>query len=677
MDCNFGMADALQNAMQKDEPKFTDPIRGEMVCFASSMISTNGVWQGDDPFEYSLPLFILQLMLIVVITRILIFLLKPLRQPKVISEILGGVILDPLILGRCANFSVTIFPLRSIKVLETLANVGLLFLLFLVGVEMDLGMIRKTSQKAMVIAIACMSLPFLIGSSTTFLFNGETQVNHLSFVVFMGVALSVTAFPVLARILAELKLLNTEIGKMAMSAAMIKDICAWILLALAIALVESNSSTTLASFYVIFVVRPGIEWGLRTDISSVNGKGDYGFFITIIVLACVGKVAGTLLIALYYKMPFREAFVLALLMNTKGLTEMVVLNVVLVTGMIMPTVVAIYKPVRGFITHKRRTIQRLTWSAELRVLTCIHTTQNVPSAINLLEISNPTKKFHIAVYVLQLVELTGRTSAMLIVHNTHRVEKPAIYKTQVQSEQIINSLENLQQHVTGLSIHPLTAISPYSTMHEDICSLAEDERVTFIILPFHKQQAVDGGMEATNPVLRNINQNVLANAPCSVGILIDRGLGGLTKVAVSQISRNIAVLFFGGPDDREALSYALRMARHPGVSLTIFRFLPGEDAVKPKRNYDNFTNEKFINNAEETVAAVRSMENIHDLYIVGRGQGMISPLIAGLNDWSECPELGAIGDLLASSDLATTISVLVVQHYVGGSHEDGLRTPDS
>ncbi|KAF6156306.1 hypothetical protein GIB67_009603 [Kingdonia uniflora] len=615
-DGNFGMADALQNAMQKDEPKFTDPIRGEMVCFASSMKSTNGVWQGDDPFEYSLPLFILQLMLIVVITRILIFLLKPLRQPKVISEILGGVILGPSILGRSANFSAKIFPLRSIMVLETLANVGLLFFLFLVGVEMDLGMIRKTSQKAMVIAIA--------------------------------------SFPVLVRILAELKLLNTEIGKIAMSAAMMNDICAigFVLM-------------------LIFVVRPGIEWfihritngesfsdyhicliltgvfvcgfitdaigthsifgafvlgliipkgplattllekledfvttlllplyfaisGLRTDISSVNGKGDYGFFIAIIVLACVGKVAGTLLNALYYKMPFREAFVLALLMNTKGLTEMVVLNV-------------------------------------------------------------------------------------------------------------------------GLSIHPLTAISPYSTMHEDICNLAEDERVTFIILPFHKQQAVDGGMEATNPVLRNINQNVLANAPCSVGILIDRGLGGLTRVAVSQISCNIAVLFFGGPDDREALSYAWRMARHPGVSLTVFRFLPGEDAVKPKRNYDNFTNgrsnlnivteieterlyddkyitdfrlqnvsdetivytEKFINNAEETVVAVRSMENIHDLYIVGRGQGMISPLIASLNDWSECPELGAIGDLLASSDSATTISVLVVQQYVGGSHGDGLRTPDS
>ncbi|KAF6141824.1 hypothetical protein GIB67_042105 [Kingdonia uniflora] len=122
----------------------------------------------------------------------------------------------------------------------------------------------------------------------------------------------------------------------------------------------------------------------------------------------------------------------------------------------------------------------------------------------------------------------SRASAMLIVHNTQgrkasNIQNPSAVGTNH------HSFENLQQHVTGLSIHPLTAIIPYSAMHEDICNLAEDER----------------------------------------------GSWWLTRVAVSQISRNIAVLFFGGPDDREALSYAWRMARHPDVSLTVFRFLPG------------------------------------------------------------------------------------------------------
>lgn len=187
-------------------------------------------------------------------------------------------------------------------------------------------------------------------------------------------------------------------------------------------------------------------------------------------------------------------------------------------------------------------------------------------------------------------------------------------------------------------------------------------------------------------------------------------------MAANQVSHNIVVLFFGGPDDREALSYAWRMSDHPGISLTVMRFVPGEEAnehvLHPSSDLNDPTmlavetenerekqldeelinnlrmkngndesvvyNEKVVNNGEETVAVIRSMDNVHDLFIVGRGQGMISPLTAGLTDWSECPELGAIGDLLASSDFAATVSVLVVQQYAGmGQQGEGLGTPDS
>ncbi|KAL9660551.1 hypothetical protein QQ045_025366 [Rhodiola kirilowii] len=803
-----------------------DRSSNAIVCYAPTMITTNGIWQGDNPLDYSLPLFILQLMMVVVLTRLLVFVLKPLKQPRVISEIIAGVILGPSVLGRNENFAATVFPLRSVMVLETMANIGLLYFLFLVGVEMDIGVIRRSGRRALAIAVGGMILPFMIGIAFSFIMHKNDDVkNHGTFILFLSVALSVTAFPVLARILAELKLLNTELGRIAMSSALVNDICAWVLLAIAIALSEDSAS--LASLYVIlsstvfvlfciFVVRPGIKWlirrtpegeslsefyicliltgvmisgfitdaigthsvfgafifgliipngplgavliekledfvsglllplffaisGLRTNIDAIKGGKTWGILFLIIALSCLGKIAGTVLVALFHRIPYREGITLGLLMNTKGLVEMIILNVgrdqkvlddqtfammvitaVVMTGIIGPVISAIYKPARRYAPYKIRTIMESKTDAELRLLVCIHTPRNVPTIINLLEALNATKRSPICVYVLHLVELTGRASAMLIVHNTRKSGRPAANRTQAQSDHIINAFENYEQHAGNVSVQPLTAISPYATMHVDICNLAEDKRAAFIIIPFHKQQTVDGAMEATNPAFRMVNQNVLANAPCSVGILVDRGLAGSTRLAANQIAHQVAVLFFGGPDDREALSYAWRMAKHPGTTLTVVRFLPGEEALEesattPGRSssdprmltvetdsdheklvddeiLQNFRtktggngsivySERIVNNGEETVSAIRAMENAHDMFIVGRGQGMISPLTAGLTDWSECPELGAIGDLLASSDAAATVSVLVVQQYIGYGPQSegggGLDSPGS
>ncbi|KAL9377758.1 hypothetical protein Peur_029093 [Populus x canadensis] len=786
-----------------------------IVCYAPTMITTNGIWQGDNPLDYSLPLFILQLTLVVVTTRLLVYILKPLRQPRVISEILGGVILGPSVLGRSKAFANTIFPLRSVMVLETMANMGLLYFLFLVGVEMDISVIKRTGKKAIAIAIGGMIFPFFIGLAFSFALHKDSQsLNQGTFVLFLGVALSVTAFPVLARVLAEIKLINTEIGRIAMSAALINDICAWILLALAITLAE-NKSTPLATLWVIlssftfvliciYVIRPVISWmisstpegetisefyicliltgvmisgfitdaigthsvfgafvfgliipngplgvtliekledfvsglllpiffamsGLKTDIGAINGVTTWLILILVIIIGFAGKVVGTVLASMLYQMPLLEGITLGFLMNSKGLVEMIVLNVgreqkvlddesfammvivaVIMTAIIIPSVTAIYRPEKRFLPYTRRTIQRSKRDAEFRALACVHTPRNVPTIINLLEASHPNKRSPMCVYVVHLVELTGRASAMLIVHNTRKSGHPALNRTQAQSDHIINAFDNYEQNAVCVSVQPLTAISPYSTMHVDICNLAEDKRVALIILPFHKQQTVDGGMEATNPAIRMVNENVLANAPCSVGILVDRGLSGSTRLASNQAAHHVAVLYFGGPDDREALSYAWRMSEHPTINLTVMRFVPGEDAkaldnpgmlsvetenLKEKQldedhvnefrtqtahNGSIFYNEIVVSNGEETVAAIRSMDNHHDLFIVGRGQGMISPLTAGLTDWSECPELGAIGDLLASSDFAATVSVLVLQQYVG-LEPDGeeLGTPDS
>lgn len=392
-----------------------------------------------------------------------------------------------------------------------------------------------------------------------------------------------------------------------------------------------------------------------------------------------------------------------------------VIVAVIVTGIVTPMVTVLYKPSKRVVPYKRRTVQKSRPDREFRIVVCVHTPRNVPTIISLIEVSNPTKRSPICVYALHLVELTGRASAMLIVHNARKSGRPALNRVQAQSDHIINAFENYEQTAECVMIQTVTAISPYSTMHEDICNLADDKQALMVIIPFHKQQTVDGGMEVTNPAFRTVNQNVIANAPCSVGILVDRGMNGSTRTVTNQATHHVAVLFFGGADDREALAYAWRVSEHQGVCLTVIRFLPSDDATSPEAGragsmsmnditvitetdreklYDeeylhefraSTANdesiayiEKVVENGEDTVAAIRAIDNDHELFIVGRGEGKVSPLTAGLTDWSECPELGAIGDLLASADFASAVSVLVVQQYVGFSqHGDGFRTPDS
>lgn len=148
--------------------------------------------------------------------------------------------LGPSAFGRNKDYLHKIFPSWSTPILETVASIGLLFFLFLVGIELDLSSIRRRSGRSSFgIALAGISVPFLCGIGVAVILrrtiDGADKVGFSEFVVFMGVSLSITAFPVLARILAEFKLLTTRVGETAMAAAALNDVAAWILLALAVA----------------------------------------------------------------------------------------------------------------------------------------------------------------------------------------------------------------------------------------------------------------------------------------------------------------------------------------------------------------------------------------------------------------------------------------------------------
>ncbi|KAH1114560.1 hypothetical protein J1N35_007938 [Gossypium stocksii] len=755
--------------------------------------TSNGVFQGDNPLDFALPLAILQICIVVALTRILAFLLKPLRQPRVIAEIVGGILLGPSALGRNKNYLNTIFPSKSLTVLDTVANLGLLFFLFLVGLELDMKSVRRTGKKAFSIAVAGISLPFILGVGTSYALRATISkgVDEAPFLVFMGVALSITAFPVLARILAELKLLTTDLGRMAMSAAAVNDVAAWILLALAIALSATDKSP-LVSLWVflsgtgfivgcIFIVPPIFKWmiqrcpegepvnelyvcatltavlaagfitdligihalfgafvigvlvpkegpfaaalvekvedlvsglflplyfvssGLKTNIATIQGAQSWGLLVLVIITACFGKIVGTVSVSLLCKLPFSEALALGFLMNTKGLVELIVLNIgkdrkvlndetfaimvlmaVFTTFLTTPLVMAVYKPAKrqGKGEYKHKTIERKESNSQLRILACFHSYRNIPAMINLIEASRGTeKKEGLCVYALHLMELSERPSAILMVHRARKNGLPFWNKgTQSDGDQIVVVFETFRQ-LSRVSIRPMTAISSLSSLHEDICESAERKRAAMIILPFHKHQRVDGTFETTRTDYQFINKRVLENAPCSVGILVDRGLGGSTHISASNVDSIITVLFFGGNDDREALAYGARMAEHPGISLTIVRFLAGPEVsgeivttdintsdeqylmeFKNKISNDKSISfeERVVRNSTETIEAIGEF-NRCNLFVVG--QMPETHVAAKLNAKSECSELGPIGSLLTSPEFSTTASVLVVQQY--------------
>ena len=154
-------------------------------------------------------------------------------------------------MGQIPGFTEAIFPPKSLTVLTTVANLGLLYFLFTVGLELDMRSIARTGRQAMLIAAAGICVPFAMGIGTSFAARSIVGIDspYGPFLVFMGVAMSITAFPVLARILAERKLLTTDVGQMAMSAAAVNDVVAWILLALAVALSTPNASPSVSCLH--------------------------------------------------------------------------------------------------------------------------------------------------------------------------------------------------------------------------------------------------------------------------------------------------------------------------------------------------------------------------------------------------------------------------------------------
>ncbi|KAI5806218.1 Sodium/hydrogen exchanger family-domain-containing protein, partial [Geopyxis carbonaria] len=262
-----------------------------------------GILEGSNPTHYNpqdpIVLFIIQAAIIIIACRLLHWPLSKLRQPRVIAEVIGGIILGPTVLGRIPGFKDALFPADSMPVLSLAANLGLVLFLFLVGLEVDIRVLVANWKTAASVGAAGMILPFGLGCGIAYgLFHefGVEEGGNVQFgvyLLFIGVAMAITAFPVLARILSELKLLQTDVGTIVLSAGVGNDVVGWILLALTVALV--NAGTGLTALYVllvcvayvlflIYLVRPAFVWVLRRSGSLENGPTQSMVGLTLLMV---------------------------------------------------------------------------------------------------------------------------------------------------------------------------------------------------------------------------------------------------------------------------------------------------------------------------------------------------------------------------------------------------------
>ncbi|MBC7713394.1 MAG: cation:proton antiporter [Rhizobacter sp.] len=386
---------------------------------------------------------LLALVIVVIVARACGFLFKKIGQPTVMGEVIGGILLGPSLCGRMApGLMAILIPPSTLPYLNIIAQIGIVIYMFLVGLELDLKELKKSAHTTFIISHASILVPFLLGSILALYIYQEMAppaVSFTNFALFLGVSMSITAFPVLARILADKGMTKTKIGSLALTCAAIDDVTAWCLLALVVSRVQSTMNNAymtyaLAAVFIlimIFVIKPFLEkWvptlsdlkkfsaekvafflvgilisalitetigihaifgaflfgviipnnsfvshdldyklqeivrvlflpaffaytGMKTQIGLMDTAHDWILCLVIIAVATLGKFGGTVISAKLLKHPWRESLILGILMNTRGLVELIALNIGLELGILSPrlfTMLVIMAVVTTFMT---------------------------------------------------------------------------------------------------------------------------------------------------------------------------------------------------------------------------------------------------------------------------------------------------------------------------------------
>lgn len=560
-------------------------------------------------------LVLVQVLLVIGLSRLMGQVCRALKQPLVIGEIIAGIMLGPSLLGLIApDFAANLFPAETIPYLDILAEIGLIFFMFLIGLELNPKYLKGQLDMAILISHVSILVPFALGSILALLLYplvSSEQVSFTAFSLFLGAAMSITAFPVLARIITENNLQKSKLGTLALTCAAVDDVTAWCLLAVAIAVTRTNSvvgaipTIIEALIYIAFMIvvvrwllqkleihyqRRGkltpltLSWiymgvvvsaliteligihlifgafllgavmpknedlvreiaektedfvlifllpvffaysGLKTQIGLLNRPVLWLLCVTVLLVAIVGKYVGTYVAARVSGIENRDASALGWLMNTRGLTELIVLNIGLNFGVISPllfTMLVIMALVTTFMTSPL-----LEWIYPKRLirLNVVDTeTETVEPLVPTYKILAPIANPNTQAGLLQVAgAIAGNKAAVVHPLSLIELEEDYLYEsTPEAADRLINqrrdSIKDLVSTIQPDSIResmiPIVGIA--QDVARETTHIANVEQANLILVGWHRSAF-------TNNRLGGRVGQILNTSPTDVAVFVDQ-----------------------------------------------------------------------------------------------------------------------------------------------------------
>jgi Kef-type K+ transport system membrane component KefB/nucleotide-binding universal stress UspA family protein len=675
---------------------------------------------------------LVQVGVVLAVARMVGLAFRRIHQPQVVGEMVAGIMLGPSLLGWLApGVSAWLFPPASLGFLNALSQVGLLLFMFLVGLEFDAKLLRGRGHTAVVTSHVSIIVPFFLGSALAlFLYPrlSDASIGFTGFALFMGAAMSVTAFPVLARILTERNLTRTRVGAVTIACAAVDDVTAWSILAVVVAVVRAGSAevplwVTLAGsaafvglmltagrrvlgwlggyavargrvtqdlLAVVLLVLLASAWttewlgihalfgafllgavmprervlvhgltekledvtvvfflplffaftGLRTRIGLLEGPEMWMYCGLIVLVAVAGKFGGSTLSARATGLGWREAGALGVLMNTRGLMELVILTIGLELGVISPALFAMMVIMALVTTFMTTPLLELIYPARLIRREAAGAAEAPATQTALVAVSLPSAGPGLVRAAAALAP-RGGGQRIYALHLDRAAEQrfmelpagpaPACDETLLPAMQAAEAL--------GVELRPVSFAS--HSPARDILEVAHEKGAGLVVMGWHKP--VIG-----RSILSGTVHDVMEGARGEVAVYLERA---------PQPWRRVLVPYRGGVHDRAAVEMGRRIAAAPDVEVTVLH-VAGPGAVQGAEPEPGWAEAlaadgvrlKTVESAAPGDAAVAEAREGYDLVVVGAsGAWGMEPTV-----------LGAREERLARE---TAASLLIVRGY--------------